>query len=989
VTDDTLASGDPRATPAPAVGGQIGKYEIVRPLGSGGMGVVWAARDPDLDREVAIKLLRGADASTELRTRLLREARAMARLKHPNVLTVYEVGSDGPRDFIAMELVDGVSLDLWLRDRPPAREVWDALLAAGRGLAAAHAAGLVHRDFKPHNVLRSRDGRVLVTDFGLARGSASLDDTLDAAGGAPGAGDSVLDVQLTTTGQLLGTPAYMAPEQFTGDTPDPRTDQFAFCITAWEALSGERPYRGTTIEELQRETAAGAAGKDGKLPGPVRRVLVRGLSPARAERWPDMNALLRALERARGTWRTRARVIAPAFGLAAAALVLATRPGGHTTAPDACVPGDQVFATAWSPSARADLLAKHPGATDVAALLDRSRETWLAGYAQACTRAPAQRVAAVDCYVSRRDDVAVLVEVLQRFAPDALNDLELWGVLSSDRCAGETPVASPRLPDDDRRPRAIAFLARLYGGTVTAPHGLLVDQSTWRTEAKAIGWPPLEAKLEEMIAVAAEMVHVPELAVPEYRKAADLSRSVRDHIGEAHARLGLLELGREMIGDAIPTNAYQDELRDAELAVKSAGNDAALVARLDTSRAAHAVYADRDLSAGIAIEERALATFDRLGDRRRAPLAAAMLADFLSIRGGPGDLDRAAQLVKTHQAKLNDEHITGIVRDATYWIAWLRGDVDGAHAALDGTTTTITTSGPAIHGRVVDEAGHPVAGAQVISWGGDLFGDATRAFTSPAFTYMEHAVTDDQGAFSIVAHADGGLIAELGPRRSVPVAGKPGAVLALAPTHAIHGEIDAGSDPTIGIEPFVRIDVTPQTRWFVSTAPSAEGHFTIAGIPAARDARLGATGSHWPRETRRWLLVGPATDHAVIHWPTGPAIDVTTSAPSAQVWALRGRVAPKTRAEVEELARTAPDYAMTSVQPLGWGTTSPVDLEVFRPGMHHAMIRDNAPGPTTVCIAIGDHLEVRCAVIDTTPTMAPDVRDGRRWFEAIARSLDP
>src|SRR4051812_47686600 len=153
-----------------AAGAQLGKYTLQKVLGAGGMGIVWAARDPDLERTVAIKLLHSAHASADQRQRLLREARAMARIKHPNVLTVYEVDSDGDRDFIAMELVDGASMEQWLTTKPPADDVWAAVLAAGRGLAAAHDAGLVHRDFKPHNVLRSRDGRVLVTDFGLARG---------------------------------------------------------------------------------------------------------------------------------------------------------------------------------------------------------------------------------------------------------------------------------------------------------------------------------------------------------------------------------------------------------------------------------------------------------------------------------------------------------------------------------------------------------------------------------------------------------------------------------------------------------------------------------------------------------------------------------------------------------------------------------------------------------------------------------------------------
>ncbi len=311
--------------PGPLIGGGLlGGYRLEHVLGEGGMGIVWSAHDPDLDRRVAIKVLRSDRASGSLRARLQREARAMARLKDPNVLTVYEVGSDNDRDFIVMELVDGTTLDAWITEQKPARgAIYDALLAAGRGLAAAHAAGLVHRDFKPHNVLRSRDGRVLVTDFGLARGlgeetpvplgrgsleqplpaGAALDETMEvtpvAANRTPHAHDSLLDSPLTQTGAMIGTPTYMAPEQFVGTAPDPRTDQFAFSITAWQALTGKRPYEGTTVQQLQFAAQRGARGVQADLPGRVRAVLVRGLDPDPAQRWPDLVALLRALDRGR------------------------------------------------------------------------------------------------------------------------------------------------------------------------------------------------------------------------------------------------------------------------------------------------------------------------------------------------------------------------------------------------------------------------------------------------------------------------------------------------------------------------------------------------------------------------------------------------------------------------------------------------------------------------------------------------------------------
>jgi serine/threonine protein kinase len=298
------------AVPAMGPGTSIGKYRLDRMLGAGGMGVVWAAYDPDLERPVAIKLLRSVDSAATLRTRLLREARAMARLKHPNILTVYEVGTDRNRDYIAMELIDGSDLDHWLGSRPPRADILAALLAAGRGLAAAHDAGLIHRDFKPHNILRGRDGSVYVTDFGLARGQ--IEDGAEVvqapfavtaaamASGSHPRGDSVLDSPLTQTGVLIGTPAYMAPEQFAGRAPDPRSDQFAFCVTAWEALTGARPFAGKNLEELRVAASAGVhgLGTTGELalPPRLRGVLVRGLAANPEARWPDMRALLREIE---------------------------------------------------------------------------------------------------------------------------------------------------------------------------------------------------------------------------------------------------------------------------------------------------------------------------------------------------------------------------------------------------------------------------------------------------------------------------------------------------------------------------------------------------------------------------------------------------------------------------------------------------------------------------------------------------------------------
>ncbi len=219
-------------------GAAVGRYVILDRIGAGGMGVVYAAYDPELDRRVALKLLRTDRFAAPGHLRLLREAKALARLTHPNVVAVHDAGTFGDQVFVAMELVEGETLRQWLEAGARSwREVLDRLLAAGRGLAAAHAAGLVHRDFKPENVLLGRDGRVRVVDFGLAKALAD-------AAEEPAAPDSggELASPLTEWGAVLGTPAYMAPEQIRGIAADARSDQFSFCVALYEALYGERPF---------------------------------------------------------------------------------------------------------------------------------------------------------------------------------------------------------------------------------------------------------------------------------------------------------------------------------------------------------------------------------------------------------------------------------------------------------------------------------------------------------------------------------------------------------------------------------------------------------------------------------------------------------------------------------------------------------------------------------------------------------------------------
>ena len=278
-------------------GTNLGRYVLLDPVGRGGMGVVYSAFDPELDRKVAIKFLRGAKAATAAaaRSQLLAEAQAIARLSHPNIVTVHDVGTFEGEVFFAMEYVKGETLSR--AQRPGISGLQHTLSlydAAGHGLAAAHRAGIVHGDFKPENALVGEDGRVRVTDFGLARAVSEH---------AP---------------RFAGTPAYMAPEHWQGHPPDVRSDQYSFCVALLEAVEGKRPEE---VEEaspshppepvsLRRRT----------LPARLSRVLARGLAVDPAQRWPSMDALLEALHEARLPFRRSTAVLAAALLLVTGAL---------------------------------------------------------------------------------------------------------------------------------------------------------------------------------------------------------------------------------------------------------------------------------------------------------------------------------------------------------------------------------------------------------------------------------------------------------------------------------------------------------------------------------------------------------------------------------------------------------------------------------------------------------------------------------------------
>jgi tetratricopeptide (TPR) repeat protein/predicted Ser/Thr protein kinase len=463
-----------------ARGATLGRYVVLNVIGSGGMGVVYAAYDPELDRKLAIKLMRAQpsfDDSTSGKARLLREAQALARLSHPNVVTVHDVGTLGDDVFIAMEYIEGRTLRQWLTvEARPWREILGVFSLAGRGIAAAHAAGIVHRDFKPDNVLVANNGRVCVLDFGLARRpddprglqltlqSEVLPEATTRAGG--------LAVQMTKTGAFMGTPAYMSPEQLSGQPIDAPSDQFSFCAALYEALCGESAFKGDSPRELLSAIKAGRLSeprKSSQVPAWLRHALVRGLNANPDQRYPSMDALLATLERdpTRRRWRIA--------GVAAVALLIgATAWSSYGLArqrSQVCRGAEAKLAGVWDDNQKrllsaAFLTTKKPYATDalrsVNRILDDYAQRWVTMQTQACeaTRRGEQSQEMLDlrmaCLSHRWEELRSLTRLFAKvdesLLPKSVNAAQ--GLSDIDDCAKVEVLMAPVKPPADLETRA-------------------------------------------------------------------------------------------------------------------------------------------------------------------------------------------------------------------------------------------------------------------------------------------------------------------------------------------------------------------------------------------------------------------------------------------------------------------------------------------------------------------------------------------------------
>jgi len=492
----------------------IGRYVVVGLLGRGGMGTVYKAYDAQINRALAIKLLhrnlaRGS-AGDEIGARMLREARAMARLRHPNVALIHDVGVFEQRVFLALEFIDGGTLKQWLAREHSLQERLDALIAAGRGLAAAHAAGLVHRDFKPDNVLVGKDGHVVVTDFGIARlaedglaeGAPSSPPPAQAPSERPASVS--LTAPLTLTGSVLGTVGYMAPEQALGHPVDAATDQFSFCVTAYTALYGKRPFASDNlrayVEAIQEPLGPPPAAT--AVPAWLHRVLARGLSREPGDRFPSMDALLAALTADPAVAARKRRMI----GIASVAALLVAASGAlavrHRS--EECVPDPGDLGGVWDDAARADVAASFARSDEadgkdivgrVTKVMDDTAARWTAMKSESCEATRIKKRQPEDAYrlrsecLDRRLNEMRALSTSLRSADKAVVEKALaaaYGLTNVAVCA-DVPMLrkSGGLPDDPKaradvleargelaRATSLQLVGRLGDSTSAAEHAL-------------------------------------------------------------------------------------------------------------------------------------------------------------------------------------------------------------------------------------------------------------------------------------------------------------------------------------------------------------------------------------------------------------------------------------------------------------------------------------------------------------------------------------
>jgi tetratricopeptide (TPR) repeat protein/predicted Ser/Thr protein kinase len=685
-----------RSAPPPVVG----RYRIDRRIGAGGMGEVYLGFDAELERELAIKLVRAEFCLGGGGERLRVEAKALARLSHPNVVQVYEVGEHEGRTFLAMEYVPGQTLGEWLHEEQRCwREVLPRFLAAGRGLAAAHAAGVVHRDFKPANVLLTPQGRVCVADFGLA------------LTGLPGSGDEATrehdlrvpatDAEpsrapahrLSMTGAVMGTVRFMPLEQLEAGVVDPRADQFAFCVALYEALWRESPFPADGVAERCAALRADRVRLPPRGPAPMGlwRAIRRGLARHPDQRWPDMDALLDALEAVprRRTRLAFATVATPAF----AGLVALAWPAAPTPAPDPCANLAEEIDSVWSSAhhreleeqfVSTELAFAEASAAAVSAGLDAWRSRWLAEREQLCratvSAALADEVSGLRgaCLERQRAGFDATVAVLLQADAEA--------VTRAQELLAQLPALEPCRDDE----------ALILGMPPPSPQqrdeveDLRSELARLRAETEAGHSGELEPRAEELVRRAEASAYVPVLA-------------------EALGERGHLEFARLELDAAVESTRAAIDLAEAS-------RHDELLAELWLSLALHGLTDMRDAARGESWLRRARSSKRRTGlDPRttsRLEFADAKLAELT------GDRDRAEQHLRAAIAGLDQPELADDLRAQLLRPAYL-GHLAGLLTASKGREDEIIS----LRAAALDAAersfppGHPEIAAHAFNLG--------------------------------------------------------------------------------------------------------------------------------------------------------------------------------------------------------------------------------------------------------------------------------
>ena len=605
------------------------------------MGTVYSAFDPTLDRTIALKVLHDKVVGADAEQRLLREAQAMARLSHPNVVTVHDAGMENGRPYVAMECVEGYDLRTWLRrGKRGWREIVDQFVAAGGGLAAAHAAGLIHRDFKPGNVLVGNDGRIRVTDFGLARAAGTRDsepretspETLNMPV-ADAESSSPLDTPLTQAGTVLGTPNYMAPEQALEGRADHRSDQYAFCVSMYVALFGRHPLGEFSnlpefISQLETEEVSPPP-TDHEVPTRIVTAIMRGLSRSPEDRFPDMNALLDTLRY--DPAQRRKRFLVWATGVAVAAVVIGVF-SYSVYRRQLCGGSESQVAAVWNADRRAELeehflsVAEglgHEAVSAVASRLDEYTDRWAIVYLEACeaTRIRGEHSEGLldrqmACLRRRLRETDHLLAILAAGDRDlAISALDaVVGLDMPEVCADSTALVERLpLPDDEATREALAELddqlAAAAAEKLTGDYQTALDRlNEMAPQARDLGYPP----------TLAEVLILKGYVESALGLADDSERSLREAFGAAEQgrddRAGAVAASNLMWVTGYLQGRFEEADRWSDLAaakIERLGGDEPIAADYADNRASVLIQAGRHREA-IEVQKQALELISKI-----------------------------------------------------------------------------------------------------------------------------------------------------------------------------------------------------------------------------------------------------------------------------------------------------------------------------------------------------------------------------------------